>query len=534
MVMKKTLLTAVAAFAALTLQAQTWTGTAQWSKSLTPVDAADQLGGTNTTVGTDGSVFTTGTYNQEITFGSSVLINDSKLTSAYIAKYKADGTEAWAQGLYGASIIRTLDTDEAGNVYIAGVIADKVVFESADGKTQTLDGVNDASVPSTGFVAKYDANGNLVAARTIVSQKNATVEASGLYYPNPGDVYFAPGKVQVSAGKLYLSATYTGDVTLDNMSWTGRYLNVFDFMYTDIPSAGILTLNAADLTGAASVMTLMAKDNLAYTQMNPESVNFTVDGSTVYAGFVAKGTQSLTTAGGSTDLEMTMSTDDSGNTEHAFILAKIVDGVATSKIFHVAMHDKIYGTDRVGAMALDGGKLYVGGTYYGELGFNTEKKSLGSADMFVACLNPNDFNVDWAVTDGYDEGDVNANEETFRAMLVNNGLVFIAGADRTKKGVVNHPLTYNIATDGTLSAGDNGNYAALFDNGQGQVAAITNAAPQTTVTVYGAVTDGISSLPAADNGQTDKVYGINGQRYDSTSNLPKGIYIVGNKKIVVK
>ena len=76
------LLLAAAVFTATALQAQTWNSPAAWTKSLTPVDKADQLGDTHTTVGADGAVFTTGTYNQDLTFGKSTLVNDDKITSA--------------------------------------------------------------------------------------------------------------------------------------------------------------------------------------------------------------------------------------------------------------------------------------------------------------------------------------------------------------------------------------------------------------------------------------------------------------------
>lgn len=541
--MKKILLTAVAAFAAVMLNAQTWTGDAKWSKTLTPVDDAKELAGTYTTVAADGSVFTTGTYNQELEFGPSFLTNDDKLTSAYLAKYQADGTEAWAVSLYGASIIHALTTDAEGNVFIAGQLADKVEFGSSDGNAKIQTGIADVTATTTGFVAKYNKDGVLLAVRTIVPVVNTDISASGMYLPLDGGVYFRPGKIMVSGDKVYLSATYAGDVKLENMIWEGRYVNVG--IYTDKPGMGVLTLNAADLTGATSVVSLIAKENLAETDNSPESVCFTTDGTNVYAGFVGKGSESLITAEGSTKIDMKFPND--GNVEHAFILVKIAGGKAFHKVFHVDMHDKAFRTDRVGDMALDGEKLYVAGTYYNQLGFDLSKHPTGSADMdlskhftgsadmFVACVDPGTFDVDWAVTDGYDEGDATKNEEVFHAMLVNNGNVFIAGVSRTKSEKQKlGSLTYNITPKGVLSSGDNADYASLCDNGKGQVAALSNADKQTTVSVYEAVADGISVLPIGRVVNDTNVYNINGQRVIPTGKLAKGIYIIGNKKVVVK
>lgn len=532
--MKKVLLSTLVAMTVASVQAQNWTGAATWSKSLTPVTEAKQLSGTHTAVADDGSVFTTGTYNQKTAFGTTPLTNLDQLTSAYIAKYNADGSEAWAVGLYGRAVINSVDTDADGNVFVAGRLADEVEFYSVGGSKQTVQGEKDATVPTATFVAKYNKNGVLKAVRTILPVASTTVTGSGLYYPEAGDIRFVPVKLQVSGDKVYLAGNYTGNVKIDNVNWEGRYVNVFEVMYMDVASVGIMAMNTADLTGATSVATLMAKENLISAQHNPESVCFTVDGSTVYAGFVGKGTETLTTAGGNTEITMKTSSDESGNIEHALILAKIDGNTTTHKVFHVDMHDKSYGTDIVGAMEVQGGNLYVGGTFYNKLGFDTSKTSTGSADIFVANLNPSDFSVNWAAIDAYDEGAVSENEESFRDMVVNNGKVFIAGVDRTKDGVLNHALTYNITSDGTLTTGNNVAYASLDDNGKGRTAAVVNNETQTTVSVYASPTTGIGRPGTVSATAEHKVYTISGQAVGSLSALPKGIYIVGNKKVVVK
>ena len=528
------LLLAAALFTATALQAQTWTAPATWTKSLTPVDNANQLGDTHTTVAADGAVFTTGTYNQNITFGGKTITNDDKITSAYVAKYNADGSEAWLAATLGLSYIRTLDTDAEGNVYIAGVLADQVTFYSADNNNQVVNGTAGVTVPVNTFVAKYDNNGNLKAVRLITSAANPAIAASGIYFPEAGDVRIYPGKLMVSGGKVYLSATYTGDVNFDNVQWAGRYLDVFSFMYSDVPGVGILSLDAANLTNATSVANLIMKDNKSSVQQNPESVSFTVDGNTVYAGFVGKGVETLTTANATTDLTMQLSTDESGNVEHAFILAKIDAAATTSKIFHVDMHDKSYGTDRVGDMAVNNGKLYVAGTFFNQLGFDTSKTSTGSADLFVASLNPTDFSVNWAAVDGYDEGDATRNEEAFRGMVINDGKVFVAGVDRKKAdGTLNQALTYNVSATGALTAGDNVDYRSLAYNAAGVVAAITNSAATTTVSVYKQTATGINTINTKTTAD-ERVFNLNGQYVGTGKNLPRGIYIKNGKKIVIK
>jgi len=531
--MRKFFLSAAIILAASTLQAQTWTSPASWSKSLTPVTAADQLGGTKTAVAADGSVYTTGTFNQNTAFGSTTLDNPDALTSAYIAKYNADGTEAWAVSLYGSAVINAITTDAEGNVYAVGNLADKVVFNSADANSKELDGMAEETKMVTGFLAKYDAAGNLKAARVIIPVANAEIMASTLYSPISGDIAFTPNEVQVADAKVYVSARYTGDVTIDGATFPGSYIDVWGFMYMDQPSMALFTVDAADLTNGKKIACLQAKENKSSLQQSPESVRFTVADGTVYAAFVGKGTQLLSTPSSDETLEMAYD-GDNGVVEHAFILAKITGTNTSTAVFHVSAHDKSYGTDAVGKMIVAGDKLYVGGTYYGELGFDKTKSSTGSSDLFVASINTSDFTVNWAATDGYDEGDVTDNEERFCAMLVGNDRVFIAGVNQKKSGEANSAVTYNAALDGTIASADNVLYAALADNGNGKVAAITNADVTTTVSVFETPADAISHIGTASEAADGDIFTVSGQAVGKSQKLAKGIYISRGKKVVVE
>ncbi len=532
--MRRFFLFAATVLAALTLQAQTWTTPATWTKSLTPVNDAEQLGGTHTSVADDGSVLTTGTYNQTTKFGTTTLTNDDQMTSAYIAKYNADGTEAWAVGLYGSAIIRTIDTDTEGNVYVAGNLADKVVFNSLDDKKQEVSGMENMETPTTGFIAKYDKSGNLKAVRTVIPTANKEMTANPSYMAGIIDLNFTPNKIQVSGSKVYLSARYTGDVTIDAMSWKGSYYTAWGVYVLEAPAVGILAVDASDLSNATNVANLYMKENLSEIMSAPESVRFTVDGSTVYAGFVGKGNETLTTPNSNTDLTMVYPTDGSSNVEHAFILAKIDAGSTTVKTFNVEAHDKDYLTDVVGDMQLVGGKLYVGGTFYGELGFDKTKKSTGSSDLFLASINPADLSVNWAVNDGYDEGDVTKNEERFRAMVIGADKAFIAGVAQQKVGSVTNAVTYNVSLDGTLSNGDNVEYASINDNGRGKLATITNSEATTTVSLFESATAVETITTKATAASNDNVYTLSGQLVGKNQKLDKGIYIIGGKKVVVK
>ncbi len=531
--MRKLLLLAAVTLAAQSTQAQTWGTTPTWAKTAATVDVADQLGGTEVAVAADGSVISTGTYNVDFAFGQTTLANPDKMTSAYVAKYNADGTEAWAVGMYGSSIVRAVDTDAEGNVFVAGNIADVVEFSSADGKTQEVKGMDAETAMVTGFLAKYDKNGNLLAVKTIIPEADADVLNSFMYFPMSGDVNFYPRKIEVDGDKMYVAAQYQGDVKMDNLAWEGAYLNVFDFMYMDVASVGILSVNASDLGNATNVANLQAKETISYVQQNPESVCFTVDNGTVYAGFVVKGAQNLTTPKGVTELTTQLPNDESGNVEHAFVMAKITDAETTAKTYNVAMHDRNYGTDIIGEMILDGGNLYVGGTFYGELGFDTAKKSTGSSDVFVASVNPETFATNWATIDGYDEGDVTSKEERIKNMVLYKGTLFVNAADQSKSGELAKALCYNITTDGTLTAVDGADYAALAAN-DAAVATLVVDGVNTTVSKFGTGTDAIEAIKDMLTNKDTKIYNILGLPVPNTQKLTKGLYIINGKKVIVK
>ncbi|MCD8317512.1 MAG: hypothetical protein LUC45_01040 [Paraprevotella sp.] len=204
-----------------------------------------------TAISADGSVYATGTFTQDLVIGSTFL--SPIATSAYLAKYDADGNSLWAISLQGAATITSITTDESNNVYVAGVFADEVVVGSTDGQTQTITGKPDEVNQVSSFIAAYSAEGALKATNVIWSEANAEIASSGLYFPQEGFPYMTINHIEANNGKLYASATYTGDVTIDDMQWKGRYINILDVMYDDLISAGIFSLDVSALDNAESV-----------------------------------------------------------------------------------------------------------------------------------------------------------------------------------------------------------------------------------------------------------------------------------------
>ena len=141
--MKKTLLIASLGLLSMNLQTQA-EGLQEWTAKVTGVSTIDELYlQAPVCVDQAGSTYTTGQFTQPITIGSTTL--EPIANSAYLAKYHADGTAAWAIGLSGAATITSVTTDESNNVYIAGTFADVVLVGSTDGKTQEIKGAENKS-----------------------------------------------------------------------------------------------------------------------------------------------------------------------------------------------------------------------------------------------------------------------------------------------------------------------------------------------------------------------------------------------------
>lgn len=531
--MKKILLMFVAVVTSLTAQAQLSNTTATWSKSITPVTDATKLSGIHTVVAADGSVFVTGTYNQEVTFGASSLDPDG-LTPAYLAKYDANGNEKWAVGLLGNSLITDLATDAEGNVYLLGTLAEDVTFESVDDNSQNVQGmkIDGALTPTrrAAFVAKYDKDGNLKVVRTIEAAANYGIVTPETYFDNLAEVQ--PTALAVSNGKLYVGLRYDGDVKIDNVDWKGRYNFVGGFMHVDNHSVGVMSLKADDLKSATSVADFGAKEMLTndgtYCAMD---VSLTAANGTVYAAFVGYGKLALSMANESKEFTTEIA---EGTMPRVYVLASISESNVVTKAF-MTKADKEGDNYRIGRMVLEGDKLFVSGVSAGSNPFNNDLPAVGARTLFVASLNAADLALNWVAGDAYDEGDVNHYAQGIFDMLVNNGEVLLAGyAEKTDDHSLTAQLNYWFKADGALKPAAADSIVAMAVNNN-VVSVVTKAEKQITVTVYNKkVVTGVQSIDT-NSSEPTYVYNLRGEYVGRTcQGLPAGVYMVKTGKQVQK
>lgn len=461
--MKKVLLLAFCAATMLTVQAQP-TVTNSWTKSQTDILSVANVNNSNpVAVSAQGDMYATGLFTESFTFGGKEM--EAITTSSYLLKYGVDGAEKWGVALTGAATIKTITTDDAGNVYIAGNFADELTFGSTDGNTKVKEGVKMDGTPiadqAAGFVAKYDVNGVLKAVQSFVSKPLPEFEATGMYFPEAGDYRFDINNIAYSNGKLYASASYKGLTENNAFSFKGGYFDLDGggFWYGDLVSGAVFSLN--DQLEVDGILANMGVTGGKSTDLSSiQSVSFAVADGKLYSGFVASGKQTLTI--GSKEQAFDLS-QESGVTEYGHILSIIdlADGSSSLTKKYSTTHDAYGNYCFIKSMLVKGDVLLLGGTFNAKLAFDQNIDAVSTNDLYVATLNKNTLDVNNAVASKINEGDANAKKEEFGGMTVCGDYVYMIGHTAViASHAVETSLTFWIdTTNGTMTQANPANLA---------------------------------------------------------------------------
>lgn len=119
----------------------------------------------------NGNILITGYYFDAINFGGNILAS-SGVGDVFVVKYDPTGAVLWAKkaGGPGLDLGNSVDTDASGNVYLGGSYNGSCTFFGVNNITLNSAGGED------GFVAKLDASGNVLWAKSI--QGSATQKAN--------------------------------------------------------------------------------------------------------------------------------------------------------------------------------------------------------------------------------------------------------------------------------------------------------------------------------------------------------------------
>ena len=483
-----------------------------WTDELTTTaKIADLHRGAAMTIDNEGNAIVTGSYTTDLQFARSYL--EAIATSAFVAKYDKAGNKKWAAGLNGAATINAITTDAAGNIYAAGVFADVVKILNANGESkQTITGIADRPDKATGFIVKYSKDGEYVASKTITPKTNAALAGTELWDDSRAGFYAK--KLVIDGTKLYLSASYKGDVNVDNVALSGKYVNIGGFMFQDAVSMCVLSFNTSDLGDAKTVSYFGAKEqtttDLVY---QTEDVNFDVHDGKVYVGYVASGKDMTLYAGNSTsDVPLIYRGD--GINEHGYILAVIDGNNVTTKVFHSEETDNMNVLNTIDHMVFKNNKLYLVGTFNQALPFDNTISFSGGCDTYAVSLNATTLEKEWAVTSNFEEGEANYSAENVSGVVIaNDGAINIYGwVENTNGHSVTSALNHTVAA-GTptkmekesdaklfMAVATNGN-TKLFqtDNVKTTEEGLTYAGKYTYTYYGGGSATGVSNVMTADN-----------------------------------
>jgi len=161
-----------------------------------------------------GNVFVTGFFKNNISFGTDTLKSTSRNDNMFIVKYDSGGNVLWARQsvalthyAYGQGY--SVTTDKAGNAFVTGAFMDTVTFGALTLK----------SISSTVFLAKYDANGNMLWAK-----------AAGL--SSSTDAGVGNAVVTDNADAAYITGQFTYGITFGTYNLTASAYGIFLAKYS--------------------------------------------------------------------------------------------------------------------------------------------------------------------------------------------------------------------------------------------------------------------------------------------------------------
>ena len=461
--MKKLLLSIGLFCATLTASAQAF-GTASWDKSIDAFSRKDQVSySTPVAVSSNGSTYIAGRFTSDFVFGTSIL--SPKATSAYVGKLDENGNEQWAVALVGSAEVKSLAADGDGNVYVVGNFTSTVDVNDGSGTKQvTLEGKSDDTTNSSFFMLKISSDGALLAHKTVVPQVKADIKANTeQFFEEPGNTYFRSTKVMWADNRVYFTAQYTGESTLNNVALNGDYSFRSGFMYESLPKMSVLSVSASDFSDLRNEATIAWKDSNTGAQTQPESINFTVANSKVFATFVATGDVTITTPNKSENFSFAQLED---KLEHGFIYSEISD-VTFNYPFKSNFSGSPISNNFVNSMIADGSTVYVAGITDQPSVFGNEKTIKGASDIYLAAFNISGNQLKWVKISDFDEGDKRYNREVLTGMTIANEKVFVTGyTEKTADRKPVTPLNYVFDADGKMKTANNEFVFGLASNHQ--------------------------------------------------------------------
>ena len=336
-------------------------------------------------------------------------------TSSYILAYGVSLQPLFAFTIAGDAEITAMTTDDK-NLYVSGVFAGKVTFKSASnaGKAEEAEGlkIDETAVKhkSASFIAVYDLNGELQCVKTFVP---SSLPALAKTDPSGDRLLFHISDIQIYNGKLYLSANYTGETKIGDVTLDGSYLDSSVGGH-DIANSSVMSLDSETLSTANVEMSVTAKDpeigDDKYAKAG--AITFNISKAGLYGAFITSGTGELTVKNGS--LYETVTLTDA-NIEYY-----VVASGAKLTWLEKKASDNVVNHNVISDVLVENGKVYMVGSADVEIPSAKAGEGgtvNGANDIFVATFSAKDLSPDTVIGNANDDGftEIKNSDNTFES-----------------------------------------------------------------------------------------------------------------------
>lgn len=359
-------------------------------------------------IGANGIIYQTGRYDQMVMIGNDMLENIA--TSAFISAINPnEATPLWTVGIQGAARITAVTSTNDG-IYVAGSFADGIILGSKDMNTSMIEGTKETHNMVNAFIAKYSLEGNLIACEGILPHSNKSFANTEAY---ENSINVQPTAIAVMSGKAYVSFIYEGGYDVQGISVEGNVFNAAGYV-SDNACAAIISLSAADLKSATSVLDIRNTEDINTNQLGPRSIAIATDGNEIFATVFTSGDNAIV-------LNQAASIISFDHTEEeavygAIMLAFNETNARTQKIDSTPS-TRYYHNNNVASMQVVDGKIYLTGAVADPLPFNTELVADLWTDQYAACLSATDFSTVWAAITGAKREDMKTTNEKYRESI---------------------------------------------------------------------------------------------------------------------
>jgi hypothetical protein len=181
-------------------------GNVVWAKSAGGIDIDRGYG---IAVDANGNVYITGSFSSPGIILGGITLTNSGYEDVFIAKYNSSGTVLWARkaGGTGSDIGNAIAVDASGNSYITGVFGSPSIIFG----TTTLINIDNSGLTDDIFIAKFDASGNSLWAKS----------AGGAYNDIANNIKVSANGNSYIAGYFNSHTLFLGGTTLTNVISTG-------------------------------------------------------------------------------------------------------------------------------------------------------------------------------------------------------------------------------------------------------------------------------------------------------------------------